>query len=189
MPRPPKYPTVPQTPLTQERWRIAEQEIYRVERGTPQLLREVDTAWLGLNHADDEFSALREFHLLGGKEHRAERFVVMDGNDRPVAAWLDHDRLVSKDAYRLDFLKVRPDMQGRGLGKFVFGLVWLRARELNAERIVLQPVPRAESFFRDKIGAIECSDWKGGEGLPNLQVGAKALKDLEGILDEYRIKS
>ncbi|HLL00871.1 MAG TPA: GNAT family N-acetyltransferase [Myxococcaceae bacterium] len=168
------------------RWRIEGRGDFRVERGTPQLLRQVDAEWLGLKHDDDDPSVSWAFHELGRK--RNERFVVLDEDGRTVAAWLDHDQLVNVNAYRLDFFKVRPDMQGRGLGLFVFGLIWRRAQERGAERIVFQAVPRSEKFYRAKVGATECTDWKGHGALPNLQVEAEALRKLEGILDGYRIE-
>jgi len=186
MPRPHDYPTVPETRLTQVRWRIEGQGTFRVARGTPQLLRQVDAEWLGLKHADDDWSESWLFHELG--QECPERFVVLDEGDRTVAAWLDHDRLVSGNAYRLDRFKIRPDMQRRGLGRFVFGLIGLRAQELRAERVVFQPMAKSEAFYREKIGATDCSDWKGGERLPNLQANAEALKKLEGILDGYRVE-
>lgn len=187
MPRPPKYPIVPETQLTQMRWRIEGLGTFRLERGTPLLLKQVDAEWLGLKHEDDDLSEEWRFYELG--EKRQERFVVMEEDGRPRAAWLDHDRLVCGDGYRLDFFKVRPDLHGRGLGRFVFGLIGLRARERGARRIVFQPLPKSEAFYRsEKIGATTCTDWKGSEGLPNLQVDAAALNKLEGVLDEYRIK-
>lgn len=185
MPRPPKYPTVPESQLTQACWYIKGMGTFQVARGTPQLLRRVDAEWLGLEHEEDDLSESWLFHELG--QEREERFVVLREHDMPVAAWLDHDRLVSGNAYRLDYFKVRPDMHGKGLGRFVFGLIGLRARERRAERIVFQPLRKSEAFYREKIGATPCVDWKGGEPLPNFQVDADALKKLEETLDGYRI--
>lgn len=191
MKRPTKYPTVPDTPLTRVRWRIDGLGTFRLEKGTSQLLREVDAQWTGLPRQDDDPSADWLFHDLGQWPERVERFVVVDDDLRLMAAWLDHKRpidLINGSAYRLDYFKVRPDVQGRGLGQFVFGLIGLRAMELGASRIVFQPLPKSEAFYRAKIGATECADWNGGAALNNFQVDAEALKRLEGILDGYRIK-
>lgn len=190
MKRPTKYPTVPDTPLTRVRWRIDGLGTFRLEKGTSQLLREVDAQWLGLSPEDD-LSANWKFHELGQRTERVERFVVLDEDQRLMAAWLDHKRpidLINGSAYRLDYFKVRPDVQRQGLGQFVFGLIGLRAMELGASRIVFQPLPKSEAFYRVKIGATECADWNGGAALNNFQVDAEALKRLEGILDGYRIK-
>lgn len=186
MPRPPPYPTVPQTSLTGLSWRIPSAGTIRLERGTPQLLRRVDTEWRGVPHAADDESMHWEFHVLG--QGVPERFVVVDDGERIVAAWLDHTDLVCGDAYRLDFIKVRPDVARRGVGRATLALIGKRARECGASRIVFQPLTASYAFYvAPKIGATPCPDWKGPESLPNLQIGPKALTQLERFLDELQL--
>ena len=186
--RPPPYPTVPATALETQSWHIDERGTFQVVRGTPQILRQVDSEWLGLKNDDSDESTHWNFHTLG--QGCPERFVVQDHDERNVAIWLDHSCLVSRDAYRLDFFKIRPDSQRRGLGQFVFGLIGLRAKEIGASRIVFQSLknPQALSFYKNKLGATDCADWRGREGLPNLQINQDVLTSLREQLDGYRLK-
>lgn len=135
---------------------------------------------------EDE-SAHWEFVLLG--QRRPERFVVVDEGETVIAIWLDHDALVSGDAYRLDFFKVRPDLQRHGLGGYLLGLVGIRARELQARRLVFQPASQgSERFFRHpKIGAVSAEDWRGRESLPNLQLLEEKLTLLVDRLNARKI--
>jgi GNAT superfamily N-acetyltransferase len=182
-----EYPRVPPTQLTEVRWRIPGLGILRVEPGISGLLKQVDQEWLDLHEEDDDESASWQFHELVLKHKWEERFVVMEEDKGPMAVWLDHDRLVHQDAYRLNFFKVRPDMQGKGLGRFTLGLIGIHAREKNAERIVFQSLPTSKSFYM-AVGATD-TDWQGHEGsLTNLQIGAAALKKLEGVVNGYRIQ-
>ncbi|HEX8705142.1 MAG TPA: hypothetical protein VF815_40295, partial [Myxococcaceae bacterium] len=85
-----------------------------MEPGLSHFLLQVDQEWLGLDPPEDD-SGFWKFHELGLKREREERFVVMEEDRGPMAAWLDHNQLVNGDAYRLDFFKVRPHMQRMGL--------------------------------------------------------------------------
>lgn len=162
---PPRFPTVPDTALEIRRWDLPNFGLIRVSRGSPQDLKSLDAEWLALPPPKNDPTADWRFHPLG--EGRKERFCVRNASDEFIGIWLDHNELVCGDAYRVDFLKRRPGCGG--LGRFLVGLMALRAGELGAKRLVFQPVPTAEKLFRT-WGALDCPDWKGRESLPNLQL-------------------
>jgi GNAT superfamily N-acetyltransferase len=182
-----EYARVPETQLTTLQWHIPDMGTLRVVPGHSHALMQVDQEFLDSEPPDDD-SAFWKFHELGLKREREERFVVMEDDRGAIAAWLDHHQLVNGDAYRLDFFKVRPHLQRKGLGRFVLGLIGMRAMEKKAERIVFQPLPRSRDFYL-KVGATTATDWRGGDGsLPNFQIGAGAIQELKGVADGYRIK-
>lgn len=149
----------------------------RLCRGTPQFLKRVDAEWLQLRHDDDDTTVAWKFYDFGSAV--TERFVLAAVDESPLAAWLDQNgALICKDAYRLDFFKVRPDRVGAGVGLLALGLVAERALELSAHRAVFQAPRKNERCFRVRAGATDCPDWKGNETLPNLELNLRALERL-----------
>lgn len=185
MARPPPYPPVPPTALEGCRWRWRGR-LLRVERAGRVHLQALDDEWLRLAAPTGDESARWTFGALGAT--RPERFVVLDGADRFLGVWLDHSRLVRNpsaplgtlpDAYRLDFLKVRADLRGIGLGGQVLGLAATRASELGAGRMVFQSLDQSRGFFRHH-GA-KPSRWRGPQALTNLEFDD--LRRLMEVLD------
>ena len=185
--RPQPFAIVPDSGLTQLRWKTGDGLILRVERGVPQLLKQLDQEWLGLAPEQDPVPEWR-FYEFAREPHRKERYVVVDSSGRCMAVWLDHDRSVCGDAYRLDYFKVRPDAFRHGVGVLALGMIAERALEFGAARVVFQPIASSEAFYRGpRVGAEQCPDWKGGHSLPNLQLSPSSIIRLTENLRAFQV--
>lgn len=163
----------PDRALEGRRWRWRGQ-LLSVQRAGRGHLESLDREWDLFPAPIDDESAHWRFARIGTT--RPERFVVRDQAGHYLGGWLDHSRLISvptaagallPDAYRLDFLRVRPDIRGLGLGVQILGLIAMRASERGAHRLVLQSLDQARGFFENR-GA-KPSRWRGAQALANLE--------------------
>ena len=185
MPRPPLYPPVPPTALEGCRWRWRGRLLI-VERAGQVHLEALDREWSRIAKPLGDESSHWRFALLGST--RPERFIVRDEAGHYLGAWLDHSRLIRAppalkgqvpDAYRLDFLSIRSDLRGQGLGRQLLGLVATRASEQGGSRIVFQSLEQSRGFF-EHHGA-KPSRWRGPQALTNLEFDD--LRRLMEVLD------
>lgn len=180
------YPPVPAWEPSQTPWRVQSRTV-KFQRGTQELLRRLDILWPNYaEHEDDPLAATWTGWEAEGRKRR-ERYVAIElPSGAPIGIWLDSRRplrLEHGEAYRVDFLMVRPDLRGAGVGRALARAVLERARSLGAERIVFHATPGSRSFWVDRLGAVPCNDWWGSgplrqfpTELPRLELAIASLE-------------
>lgn len=110
-------------------------------------------------------------------------FCVTDTSDMPLALWCTRAPAVLKlpggDAYRLDFIEVKPEFRGAEMGAFTLGLVATRALECSASRLVLGSLPQARKLY-DNSGGLQrkVAGWRAARGLLPYEFLTEALVEL-----------
>ncbi len=157
---PRKYPAVPEWENPPGPWPFETQSISVVE-GSNRLMMRIDTEWSAYPDDDPTSAAWHGWHEAG--KTRSERFVLVDETNMPLAAWLDRSELLQLAeglAYRVDFAMVRPDLRRKGLGHLLVEAVKARAKVLGASRVVFTATPTSYFFWRVRMGAVHCKDWR-----------------------------
>jgi predicted N-acetyltransferase YhbS len=103
-----------------------------------------------------------------------------------LALWAGKRRLVrikEEPLLRLDYLEVRPDIRGSGLGPLVLALIATDAAAAGASGIAFASIPERRAWY-DRLGAEPLSGWSVERGLIPLVLRGESFEGLQEVANE-----